>query len=72
MLKYTKRPMAEIRFQLDELKWDKKEEDEISHVEGFSWHGSMDGFRIHKLFEAHRTVRKRMRQKQLRLFSSRG
>lgn len=36
MLKYTKRFIAEIRFLLDELKWDKKEEDEISHVEGFS------------------------------------
>ena len=72
MLKYTKRPMAEIRFQLDELKWDKKEQEEISHVEGFSGHGSMDGFRIHKIFETQRAVRKRMRQKQLRLFSSRG
>ncbi len=26
MFKYTKRLIAEIRFQLDELKWDKKEQ----------------------------------------------
>ena len=72
MFNYTKRLIAEHRFLLDELKWDKKEEDAISHIEGFSGHGSMDGFRIHKIFEAQRAERKRMRQKQLRLFSSRG
>ena len=72
MFKYTKRLIAEIRFQLDELKWDAKEEEEISKVEGSFGHGSMDGIRIHKIFETQRAVRKRMRQKQLRLFSSRG
>ena len=46
MFKYTKRLIAEIRFRLDEQKWDAKEEEEIAKVEGFSGHGSMDGFRI--------------------------
>ena len=65
MLKYTKRLIAEIRFLLDELKWDAKEEEEISHVEGFSGHGSMDGFRIHKIFEARRAERKRQHRERL-------
>lgn len=65
MFKYTKRLIAEIHFQLDELKWDKKEQEEISHAEGFSGHGSMDGFRIHKIFETQRTVRKRLHQERL-------
>ncbi len=64
MFKYTKRLIAEIRFQLDELKWDKKEQEEISHVEGFSGHGSMDGFRIHKIFETQRAKRKRLHQER--------
>ncbi len=65
MLKYTKRLIAEIRFLLDELKWDAKEEEEISHVEGFSGHGSMDGFRIHKISESRRAERKRLHKEQL-------
>ena len=65
MFKYTKSLIAEIRFLLEELKWDAKEEEEISHVEGFSGHGSMDGFRIHKIFETQRTVRKRLHKEQL-------
>lgn len=69
MFKYTKRLIAEIRFLLDELKWDKKEEEEISHVEGFSGHGSMDGFRIHKQFEAQRANRKRLHQERLAAIS---
>ncbi|MBQ7211036.1 MAG: hypothetical protein IJS05_09135 [Paludibacteraceae bacterium] len=65
MFKYTKRLIAEIRFQLGELKWGKKEEEEISQVEGFSGHGSMDGFRIHKIFEAQRAERLRLHMKRL-------
>ena len=65
MLKYTKRFIAEIRFLLDELKWDKKEQDAISHIEGFSGHGSMDGFRIHKIFETQRAERKRQHKEKL-------
>ncbi len=65
MFKYAKRLIAEIRFQLDELKTDKKEEEEISQVEGFSGHDSMDGFRIHKQFEAQCAERKRLHQEQL-------
>ncbi len=58
MFKHTKRLIAEIRFQLDELKWEAKEEEELSHVEGFSGHGSMDGFRIHKIYEKQHQARK--------------
>ena len=65
MFKYTKRLIAEIHFQLGELKWDAKEEEEISKVEGFSGHGSMDGFRIHKIFEAKRAERKRLHEERL-------
>lgn len=65
MLKYAKRLIAEIRFLLDELKWDKKEEEEISHVEGFSGHGSMDGFRIHKIFQSQRAERKRLHKEAI-------
>ena len=65
MFKYTKRLIAEIRFQLDELKWDTKEEEEIAKVEGFSGHGSMDGFRIHKQFDAMRAERKRQHKEAL-------
>ena len=69
MFKYTKRLIAEIRFQLDELKWDKKEEIEISHIEGFSGHGSMDGFRIHKQFDAQRADRIRLHKERLAAIS---
>ena len=65
MFKYTKRLIAEVRFQLDELKWDKKEEEEISQVEGFSGHNSMDGFRIHKIFEAQRAERLRRHKEEI-------
>ena len=65
MIKYSKRLIAEIRFLLDELKWDKKEEEEISHVEGFSGHGSMDGFRIHKIFQSQRAERKRLHKEAI-------
>ena len=65
MFKYTKRLITEIRFRLDELKWDAKEEEAISHVEGCSGHGSMDGFRIHKEFEAQRAERKRLHKEEL-------
>ena len=65
MFKYTKRLISEIRFQLDELKWDTKEEEEISKVEGFSGHGSMDGFRVHKIFEDQRAERKRLHKEAL-------
>ena len=65
MFKYTKRLITEIRFRLDELKWDAKEEEAISHVESFSGHGSMDGFRIHKEFEAQRAERKRLHKEEL-------
>lgn len=65
MFKYTKRLIAEIQFWIEELKWDAKEEEEISHVEGFSGHGSMDGFRIHKQFESQRAERKRLHKERL-------
>lgn len=65
MLKYTKRLIAESHFLLDELKWDKKEEEAISHIDGFSGHGSMGGFRIHKIFEARRAERKRQHRERL-------
>ena len=65
MFKYTKRLIAEIQFWIEELKWDAKEDEEISHVEGFSGHGSMDGFRIHKQFEAQRAERKRLHKERL-------
>ena len=65
MFKYTKRLIAEIQFWIEELKWDAKEEEEISHVEGFSGHGSMDGFRIHKQFESQRAERLRLHKERL-------
>ena len=65
MFKYTKRLIAEIQFWIEELKWDAKEDEEISHVEGFSGHGSMDGFRIHKQFESQRAERKRLHKERL-------
>ena len=65
MFKYTKRLIAEIRFRLDEQKWDAKEEEEIAKVEGFSGHGSMDEFRIHKIFESQRAERKRLHKEAL-------
>ena len=45
MFKYTKRLIAEISFQLDELKWDKKQEKEINQVGGYSGHDSMGGYK---------------------------
>lgn len=65
MFKYTKRLIAEIRFRLEELKWDAKEEEEISRVEGFSCHGSAAGFRIHQIFESQRAERKRLHKQAL-------
>ena len=47
-----------IRFRIDEHKRRQHEEEELSHVEGFSGHGSMDGFRIHKIYEKQHQARK--------------
>ena len=54
-----------IRFRIDEHKRRQHEEEEISHVKGFSGHGSMDGFRIHKQFDAQRAERKRIHNERL-------
>ena len=47
-----------IRFRIDEHKRRQHEEEELSHVEGFSGHGSMDGFRIHKIYVKQHQARK--------------
>ena len=47
-----------IRFRIDEHKRCQQEEEELSHVEGFSGHGSMDGFHIHKINEKQHQARK--------------
>ena len=47
-----------IRFRIDEHKRRQHEEEELSPVEGFSGHGSMDGFRIHKIYVKQHQARK--------------
>lgn len=69
MFKYTKRLIAEIHFGCQEIKIHSRGNVEFERViedaEGFGGHGSMDGFRIHKIFETQRTERKRLHKEQL-------
>ena len=48
----------DIRFWIDEQRRREYEDDEISQVEGYSGHGTMDGFRLFKIYEKQHKVRK--------------
>ena len=49
-----------IRFRIEEHKRYQHEAYEISQVEGFSGHGSMDGFRLSKIYEKQHQARKQV------------
>lgn len=50
----------DIRFRKYARERLKEEKYELSQVEGFSGHGSMDGFRLHKIYAKQHEVRKKL------------
>lgn len=65
MFKYTKRLIAELRFQLNEVQLQWLEDEKIDEVSFNSKHGGIQGFVLYKQYEKERAERKRLHKEAL-------